>query len=582
MGTPFMRIRFHVSDKSVEELQASEVHPTAIRGVKPLSGLSPIPLQFQNDEAAARYFCSKVFGMDSRPPIRGLTAPDRPDVMPTLELDRVKQEGLIGTSLVSFHQTESHIRVFGTRITVELNAKRELLSVAGEVADVKTVPSLASVSTLQALESVASFVGEHAKDLEKQIPSHEPKKFYFHDDKAVLWRLVYLFEKVPAAPRVSSEGSGSPNQGSLGHGLGLSPRELSPRFNYLVDAHTAEVVFWYSSTPMVSLTKCKGIDESGASKEFFGSIVGANVGYEMRDSLRAIVTHDLRGKDFLAAGVPADPCRNELGDWRDTNTAAVSAHINAVKVYDFYKTVLMRDGIDDKGMDLVSVVNCVYLADGPGPEWRNAVWYDGRMWYGQVRDGNGVLRSFARHLDVIGHELTHGVTETTANLVYKYQSGALNESFSDIFGVVIANWDPTAPDKDVSGWEWSIGNGLGAGGRPLRDLRDPKVTRDPDHMKDYSRTEADNGGVHRNSNIHNKAAYNVLTATDLSGKYIFKVRDVAILYYLALHKLGSLADFAGALSALEDAALTFFAGDAQDAKDRAAVIRGAYAAVGIV
>lgn len=101
----------------------------------------------------------------------------------------------------------------------------------------------------------------------------------------------------------------------------------------------------------------------------------------------------------------------------------------------------MRDGIDDRGMELISHVNCTMAAYETPLEWRNAQWWQKKMWYGQVKDAKGVLKSFSKYLDIIAHELTHGVTETTAGLVYCNQSGALNESFSDIFGILIRNWD---------------------------------------------------------------------------------------------------------------------------------------------
>src|SRR5262249_12042447 len=147
-----------------------------------------------------------------------------------------------------------------------------------------------------------------------------------------------------------------------------------------------------------------------------------------------------------------------------------------------------RRGVNDRGSDVVGVVNCCL---DTGPVWRNAVWWDQRMWFGQDFDANGILRSYAQHLDIIAHELTHGVTESTAGLIYQGQSGVLNESFSDIFGVIVKNWYDI--DKDVqldrgsrrdstSGWNWWIGEGLGPRGKPLRDLSDPKATGDPDHM----------------------------------------------------------------------------------------------------
>ena len=156
------------------------------------------------------------------------------------------------------------------------------------------------------------------------------------------------------------------------------------------------------------------------------------------------------------------------------------------------------------------------------------------MWYGQEQDQNGSLRSTARYLDVIAHELTHGITQYTSNLVYQDQSGALNESFSDIFGVIVNNWCLHGADSDVAAWSWEIAPGWRPNGLPLRDLRNPQAGWAHPTTCGLPGHAADSGGVHTNSNIHNKAAYNVLTAVDAKGARVFRPRDVAVLYYLTL------------------------------------------------
>lgn len=106
---------------------------------------------------------------------------------------------------------------------------------------------------------------------------------------------------------------------------------------------------------------------------------------------------------------------NSDTDFGNSSTAGVAAHYYALLVFDFFNHVLIRNDIDDRGMRLVSMVNCTYSRHSPPPEWRNAVWWNNRMWYGQNRNG-GEFSSYARHFDVIAHELTHGVTGTTSNL----------------------------------------------------------------------------------------------------------------------------------------------------------------------
>jgi bacillolysin/neutral peptidase B len=424
------------------------------------------------------------------------------------------------------------------------------------------------------LEEIADYCEVDRKKLAGVEP---PELTFFHVDESETWHLAYHFRKVSAAPKsFLSDAIGK----GKGHGLGSSPRRRKPRLDFLVDAHDGEILYYYSSTPLFSMpVKCRGLDELDAVGEFFGQQAGTK--FQMDDPLRTIRTFDLKLKDIESVQLPKTPVRHSTSDWRKTNRAAVSAHVNATRVYDFYNGVLMRDGIDGKGMELVSVVNCTYAEDEGPPQWHNAVWYDNRMWYGQDEGSSGKLRSFARFLDVIAHELTHGVTDHTSNLVYRDQSGALNESFSDIFGIIIANWYRVGPDSNVDAWDWELGAGLGENGLPLRDLSDPARTGDPDHMDDYLNTNLDSGGVHTNSNIHNKAAYNVLTAEDRNGKRVFSPRDVAVLYYLTLIRLGMLATFSDALEALSEVAKVYYAGDTTERDKKVKLIQKAYKAVGI-
>jgi Zn-dependent metalloprotease len=185
-------------------------------------------------------------------------------------------------------------------------------------------------------------------------------------------------------------------------------------------------------------------------------------------------------------------------------------------VYDFYKTVFGRNSVDDRGMRLDSTVHY-------SRQYDNAFWNGMQMVYG---DGDGELfQRFTKCLDVIGHELTHGVTQYEASLKYQGQPGALNESFSDVFGVLVKQWKlgQTAAQAD-----WLIGAGLlarGVHGVALRSMKapgtaydDPNLGKDPqpDHMRNYYRGTEDNGGVHINSGIPNRAFY--LTAAALGGR----------------------------------------------------------------
>ncbi|TWI58704.1 protealysin propeptide [Pseudomonas duriflava] len=183
--------------------------------------------------------------------------------------------------------------------------------------------------------------------------------------------------------------------------------------------------------------------------------------------------------------------------------------------FDFFWHVLGRNSIDNRGLPLVGTVHY-------GQQYQNAFWNGEQMVFG---DGDGeIFNRFTIALDVIAHELVHGVTESEAGLVYVNQSGALNESVSDVFGVLVKQYSlkQTADQAD-----WLIGEGLltdKINGRALRSMAEPGTAYDdpllgkdpqPGHMRDFIETREDNGGVHLNSGIPNRAFY--LAATAIGG-----------------------------------------------------------------
>jgi Zn-dependent metalloprotease len=184
--------------------------------------------------------------------------------------------------------------------------------------------------------------------------------------------------------------------------------------------------------------------------------------------------------------------------------------------YEFYREMLDRNSIDDQGLPMNATVHYSRNYD-------NAYWDGRRMVFG---DGDGVLfNRFTVAVDIMGHELTHGVTEFEAQLVYSHRSGALNESLSDVFGSLVKqyrNGKQAAEDAD-----WLIGEGLLAEnvqGVALRSMKEPGTAFDdpvlgkdsqPGHMDDFVDTNDDNGGVHINSGIPNRAFY--LAATAMGG-----------------------------------------------------------------
>ncbi|AWB30196.1 M4 family metallopeptidase [Clostridium botulinum] len=206
---------------------------------------------------------------------------------------------------------------------------------------------------------------------------------------------------------------------------------------------------------------------------------------------------------------------------------SVDAYVNTNKTYDYYKNKLNRNSIDNKGMNINGFVHV-------GRNYGNAFWYgpyDG-MFFG---DGDGIyFSSLAKSLDVVGHELSHGVTNKESNLKYENESGALNESFSDIMGVA------------VEGKNFVLGEDCWVAGGVMRDMENPSRGGQPAHMKDYKykTMNDDNGGVHTNSGIINHAAYLVADGIEKTGAKNSKDIMGKIFYTANCYKWDETTNFA--------------------------------------
>ena len=214
------------------------------------------------------------------------------------------------------------------------------------------------------------------------------------------------------------------------------------------------------------------------------------------------------------------------------SAAGVSAIFNSAKTYDYFFNTHGRSSFDGNGTKLVSIVN----ATDDGLPYFNAYWNGSQMIYGTGADGS---KNLAIALDVAGHEFSHGVVQSTANLRYQNQSGALNESFADFFGAMI--------DRD----DWYIGEDLAVPYGQynyLRDMSNPSSTGNPGHMDNFvnlpNTKEGDWGGVHVNSGIQNRALYLLAEGLALEGKGASIGKDkTERLAYATLQKLPDDAEF---------------------------------------
>lgn len=242
--------------------------------------------------------------------------------------------------------------------------------------------------------------------------------------------------------------------------------------------------------------------------------------------------------------LPGTVVRKE-GDPPAADVAVNEAYDGSGATYDLYKDIYNRNSIDGSAMRLDSTVHYRVGYD-------NAFWDGQQMVYGDGDEnlpvGERLFNRFTIAIDVIGHELTHGVTQFEAKLVYSFQPGALNESMSDVFGSLVKQYQKgqTADQAD-----WIIGEGLftsNVNGVGIRSMKapgtaydDPVLGKDPQpaHMKDYVNTVSDNGGVHINSGIPNHAFY--LIATQIGG---FTWEKAGQIWYVTLRdKLTSSSNF---------------------------------------
>jgi Zn-dependent metalloprotease len=233
------------------------------------------------------------------------------------------------------------------------------------------------------------------------------------------------------------------------------------------------------------------------------------------------------------------------GESATADDAVNNVYDYAGKVRNFFRK-LERNSYDNIGSDIILNVHF-------GEDYNNAFWDGDELTFG---DGDGVIfTNFANSLDVVAHEFAHGVTQFTANLDYYSQSGALNESFSDVFGSAITQH---VLKQDAGNADWLIGNeimGPDLYGEALRSMKAPGTAYDnliigkdpqPDHMDNYYTGPADNQGVHINSGIPNKAFYLVSMAIGTD--------TATLIWYHALQNLWATAVFNDAVDVIAESA----------------------------
>ncbi len=334
-----------------------------------------------------------------------------------------------------------------------------------------------------------------------------------------------------------------------------------------IDAHTGEIVDRYDNlqtgtgSSLYSGTVAISTSQSGAS-------------FYMEDTTRRMGTFNMNNTGSTTTGTGGTQSRYTDADdnWTATNArAGVDAHYGAAKTFDYYQSVHGRNGIDGNfgPGTTTAIANGVSIVASRvhfGSSYNNAFWYQNMMTYG---DGNGTTFTPLTTIDICGHEMTHGVIERTANMTYARESGALNESFADIFGAMVEAY----ADGSVSGATWLIGEDAYTPGTPgdaLRRMDNPNAAGDPDHytLRLYPGTctpssANDQCGVHTNSSISNHAYYlmanggtNRVSGVNVTG---IGTTDTARVFYRALSVyMTASTNFAGARTATLNAATDLF------------------------
>lgn len=291
--------------------------------------------------------------------------------------------------------------------------------------------------------------------------------------------------------------------------------------SFFIDAHNGDILhereeickFHNHPAPPNGPTTSNAVDLNGVTRtintyedgaEFYlldasRSMWSMNLPEALNDNQGVIWTLDAANKYPNNESFKVNLLASSNNTWNNPN--AVSAHYNAGVAYEYYKNVHGRESINGEKGNIISIIN---VSDEDGNNFDNAFWAFDAMWYG---NGDEVFRELAASLDVAAHEMTHGVIQSEANLEYFGESGALNESFADVFAVLMDR------DNYTIGEDIVLPNTIPSGA--LRDLSDPHNggsqffdgSFQPKHVDEQYFGNDNNGGVHINSGIPNHAFF---------------------------------------------------------------------------
>ncbi|KZE63945.1 bacillolysin [Fictibacillus phosphorivorans] len=460
----------------------------------------------------------------------------------------------LGRQLVRLQQTYKGVPVWGSTQVAHVNDQGELVVFSGTVVpNLQDKPGLGFGKKISASKAVAAAVKDLGFTPEYEADPTSDLVVYTEGHQAAYAYLVNLNF--------------------------LSPKPGN--YNYFVDAVSGKILNSYND-----LDEAHG-DTKAPPTGGGGSLVGTNaVGsgtgvlgdsktlntllssgtYYLQDNTRGggVFTYDGQNRQQLPGKLWAD-ADNQFNAAYDR--AAVDAHYYAGATYDYYKSVFNRNSYDNKGAALKSTVHY-------GRNYNNAFWNGQQMVYG---DGDGTtFVSLSGGLDVVAHELTHAVTDFSSDLIYQNESGALNESLSDIFGTLVEHHANNNPDYEIGEDIYTPNKA----GDALRSMSDPTKYGDPDHYSVRYTGTSDNGGVHINSGIINKAAYLLAVGGTHYGVTVPAIGNekVGAIYYRAnTVYLTASSNFSQARAALVQAASDLYGATSAEV----AAVKKSYDAIGV-
>ncbi|MFP3322805.1 M4 family metallopeptidase [Planococcus sp. SIMBA_160] len=385
----------------------------------------------------------------------------------------------LGFTKVKLQQKFKGVPVFGSVINAHVDQNGVLTSVSGNLApelyDKQSLKKGATVKAGAAVEKAAADLKEKIGSTPELEAEVTPELVIYSKDGQAHFAYSAEFEFLYPEPG---------------------------NYQYFVDAKTGDILDSFNqiheAKPSGGGASLTGNDSTATGKgvlgdtKTFNTLVNNNGSYLVdRTRGSGIFTYDAKNRTRTPGTLwlDSDNVYNAAYDG-----AAVDAHAYAGQTYDYFQDVHSRNSYDGNGAELISTVHY-------GRSYNNAFWSGSQMVYGDG-DGNTFV-PLSGALDVIAHELTHAVTDTSADLIYQNESGAINESMSDIFGTLVEHHFNNKPD-------WQVGEDIytpNVAGDALRSMEDPTLSGDPDHYSKRYTGTGDYGGVHINSGISNKAAF---------------------------------------------------------------------------